>query len=351
MGLRLFPVPTASLPERDNLLQTAFWGAFKAASGWEARGFRLEGEAGDGHLLVLSRRVGGILPLAYVPHGPVLPPEGNPEDVTAYLEDLSRELLGELPLGTLYVRYDLTGGTEGRDVLPPSLPKPLRRAPYRVQPADTVVLDPGIGEEALLAGMHKKNRYNIRLAERQGVEVEATEGEAAEVALADWYALYRETSLRQRIALHPESYYRRQFVLSRTWNGAVPAPRYRLYLARHEGELLAGIITAVHGRRATYLYGASSDRKRNLMPNYLLQWRALQDAAAEGCREYDLFGIPPTDDPGHPMHGLYRMKTGFGGRILHRYGAWDYPFSRTVYPLYRLAEAARGALAARRKRR
>ena len=117
-----------------------------------------------------------------------------------------------------------------------------------------------------------------------------------------------------------------------------------LYLAEHEGDVLAGIVTLFRGKEAVYLYGASSDRKRNLMAPYALQLKAMEDAKAYGCSEYDLFGIPPNEDPSHPMAGLYRFKTGFGGRIIHRPGSLDYPCRPLIYHLFRAAETLRKTL-------
>jgi lipid II:glycine glycyltransferase (peptidoglycan interpeptide bridge formation enzyme) len=208
-----------------------------------------------------------------------------------------------------------------------------------IQPPDTAVLDLGYEEESLLAAMKTKTRYNIGLAAKKGVRVE--EGTAAD--LPAWYRMYQETAQRDRITLHAFDYYRRQFELAYAGgpDGPGQAPELKLLLARHEGDLLAGIIVAVHGSAATYLYGASSDAKRNLMPAYALQWEAIRLVRRRGCRTYDLFGIPPSPDPAHPMHGLYRFKTGFGGRIVNRPGCWDYPYSRPGYTAYALAERAR----------
>jgi lipid II:glycine glycyltransferase (peptidoglycan interpeptide bridge formation enzyme) len=154
--------------------------------------------------------------------------------------------------------------------------------------------------------------------------------------------LYRVTARRDRITLHSFDYYRRQFE-SAACPGAIGpgAVELKLLLARHEGDLLAGIIVALHGEAATYLYGASSDLKRNLMPAYGLQWEAIRLARRRGCRTYDLFGIPPSSDPGHPMHGLYRFKTGFGGREVHRPGCWDVPYRPLAYAAYAVAERSR----------
>jgi lipid II:glycine glycyltransferase (peptidoglycan interpeptide bridge formation enzyme) len=105
------------------------------------------------------------------------------------------------------------------------------------------------------------------------------------------------------------------------------------------------------GKEATYLYGASSNIKRNLMAPYALQWKAIQDAQSSGCIVYDLFGIPPNEDPDHPMAGLYRFKTGFGGSIIHRPGSWDYPCKPLLYTLFKRAEHLRKKARDRRKRK
>ena len=77
------------------------------------------------------------------------------------------------------------------------------------------------------------------------------------------------------------------------------------------------------------------------MPTYALQWEAMLKAKEKGCSSYDMFGIPPANDPQHPMYGLYRFKTGFGGVIHHRLGAWDYKYSSLVYPIYCVVEVLR----------
>lgn len=83
--------------------------------------------------------------------------------------------------------------------------------------------------------------------------------------------------------------------------------------------------------RATCLYGASASQMRNVMPTYALQWRAIQIAKENRCREYDMFGIAPKADPTHPMYGLYKFKQGFGGEIYHQLGCWDYPIDIEKY--------------------
>jgi lipid II:glycine glycyltransferase (peptidoglycan interpeptide bridge formation enzyme) len=99
------------------------------------------------------------------------------------------------------------------------------------------------------------------------------------------------------------------------------------------------------GRRAWYLYGASTDLHRNLMPNHLLQWEAIRWAMANGCTQYDLWGIPEADletleaEFAHRRDGLwgvYRFKRGFGGDLVRTMGAWDRPYKSGPYRAYRL---------------
>lgn len=330
--IRINAIPLTELKGKDNFLQSGFWGEFKSKHGWIPFALEYEVLGKKYPLLVLVRKLGKIIPISYIPHAPVIP-EG--EDIEQFLAILSWELQGELPLGNLFIRYDLPFGTTGENIFPTPLSSPLKKAILDIQPPDTTILDITNDKDDLLAAMHKKTRYNIKLAEKKGVII--TEENIDQ--LDKWYDLYRTTAQRDKIALHPKSYYLKLLQLAEEWEGK--APVFKIYFAKHEEELLAGIIVAQFGECATYLYGASSNQKRNLMPAYLLQWRAILDAKEAGMKSYDFFGIPPENNPDHPMHGLYRFKTGFGGEILHRYGCWDYPASKVYYYLYVVAERIR----------
>lgn len=349
MSIRVYPSGEGA-DRTLSFLQSRFWGDFKAEFGWKPMSFELEGASARSSLLVLIRRMPAGFSFAYVPHGPELDvPEAERSSALAEIAEALRPLL---PKTCLFIRFDPQwyeaeippegGGERGDESAKagapkrPALESPLRRAASDVQPPDTVIVDLGPSEELILAAMKPKWRYNIRLAEKKGVAVE----EAGVEGIPVFYELYRATSERDRIALHPERYYRRLFELA-SERRAAGAPDIRLWVARHEGRALAAIITLFHGSRAVYLYGASSDEERNLMPAYALQWAAMRAAKAASCLEYDLFGIPPTDDPEHPMAGLYRFKTGFGGKVIHRAGSWDYALSGPLYGLFRLAEGAR----------
>ncbi len=338
----------------SNLMQSALWGEFKRRRGHTRRRFLLETPHGRIALLGITRSMGRDGESLHIPFGPELSPADEERGPT--LEATAGALTRHLPEACVFLRFDLPWpspytrepelfGSDGAWLGPPSdrlrelrmnintARRNLRKAPTEINPPDTVILDLTLGERELLARMRAKTRYNIRLADRRGVVV----AEMEPGTLAEWHRLYRETTERQGIICEDYEYFRELFRTAGDSHGFA-ATGVHLYGAWAEQELLAGIIVAHHRNSAYYLYGASGPRKRNLMPAYALQWHAMRAAKAAGCTRYDMFGIPPGRDPAHPMHGLYRFKTGFGGEELHYSGTWDYPLDHERYRALALQE-------------
>jgi lipid II:glycine glycyltransferase (peptidoglycan interpeptide bridge formation enzyme) len=357
--VELRPAELAVCSGASSFLQSDFWGNFKARFGWKALAFSADWETAAGSavlqkqtaalpLLVLYRRLGPGIGFAYIPWGPELPPDYNDAARITAAAETAATLRAFLPKDTAFIRFDFPWFTEGLSF------KPFIRAAADVQPPDTVLVDLVPNETAILGSMKSKWRYNIGLAGKKGVAVRsvpaspAAGGTSVAADMAAFYRLYRETAVRDGISIHNIEYYQALFD-----EAAKHGVTVRLYMASHEGEDIAGIVTLFRGREAVYLYGASSNHKRNLMAPYALQWQAMRDAKAVGCHYYDMFGIPPRppeEAPDHPMAGLYRFKTGFigdgaagsaGGRIVHRPGSWDYRCRPLVSALYSAAEKTR----------
>ncbi len=344
-GFTLRPSPIDGLECHDNLLQSAYWADVKQRQGNLPLSFVITSDAGpiesalSGRelsrlpLLALVRKLPGPgdLCFAYIPHGPDIALSGEERQV--FLEWLSAGLTPLLPARCVFLRCDLpwkVGGPADRDT---ALKAPFRRAFVDVQVPDTVVVDLLAGEDEILSRMKPKTRYNIGLSGRKGVVVR--QGGVSDLDL--WYEMALETAVRDRITMHAKSYFETLFKEAENR----PEMRITLLIAEVEGEAVAAIIVTIHGRRAIYHFGASRTEGRNFMPTYALQWEAIKCAKAAGCTAYDLLGIPPSDDPKHPLHGLYRVKTGFSGEVVHRAGCWDLPLKRGVYRAFRSAEAAR----------
>ncbi len=321
--------------ETASFMQSSLWGRFKARTGWRAF-LLVPGDSAPSPsetLLVLVRPLAAGFSFAYIPHGPaLLSPQVEAEPILA---GIGQALAGILGPRLVFVRFDLPQDSEELPESSMLFPASRLKRGRAVQVPDTVVLDLGKGEEEILAAMKPKWRYNIRLAEKKGVAVSREGLKALDV----FFDLYKETARRDGIAIHSRSYYETLLRL-----GSEPefsGTDISLWVARHEGQALAAIITMFHRGKATYLYGASSDEKRNLMPAYALQWEAIKAAKAWGCVEYDFFGIPASEDPSDPMAGLYRFKTGFGGKILRRLGSIDYPCLPLVHRVFSWVESFR----------
>lgn len=318
--------------------QTQFWADFKCNHGWKS--VRKE------NVSVLYRTFSlGLMKfsIAYIPLAPEKKDSESNEDFVGRIYDFSSAIKSSLPKNTLCARFDIPldfDDVQARNESVSGLLSIAKKEKIRfvktkvdVQPPDSVVLDLSKSEEELLSSMKSKWRYNIRYADKHGVQVRAVTASDAsfEQDLSSFYELYKTTAERDGIGLHPLSYYKD--LLERSCDEI----KITLYIASHEGKDLAAIITLFSKDEAVYLYGCSGNEKRNLMPAYLVQWTAICDAKKFGSKIYDFYGIPPTGDDKHPMHGLYLFKTGFGGKEIHRPGSFDVPYS-VMYRLYTLAE-------------
>lgn len=273
----------------------------KSRHGWLAERVILPG-VGDAQ--VLFKRVGPFS-IGYVPRGPGIggDDESTVREFTSGLDRLARRHRA------LWI------------LIEPNEPMPLlpgfQHSQDRFQPVRTVKV-PLLSDIEILAGMHKKTRYNIRLAGRRGVTIR----KAYIDEIDTFYALLQETSVRNGFGIHPQSYY--VDVLDMIGRNAA------MLLAERDGIAVAGLIAACAGEEAIYLYGCSGSASRGHGATAAIQFAAMQWARGMGCSRYDLWGVPEedpenvvTDDGRHrigshgrDLTGLYTFKTGFGGEIV-----------------------------------
>lgn len=317
-----------------HVLQSWAWGQVKSRWGWQAtRLLWLDGETPLAAAQILARSIPRTpWHFLYVPKGPALD-YGNPalaESILADLEKFTRQT------GALFIKIDpdvvrQTGepGQQPPDPTGALVLNMLERrgwqfSPEQIQFKNTVLIDLTGQPEEWLARMKSKWRYNIRYARRKSVSVRV--GSVADIAT--FYQMYAETAARDGFLIRPPAYYRD------VWSVFLGNGQADLLLAQVNGEPVAGLVLFSFGRRAWYLYGASGGQHRNLMPNHLLQWEAMQRAKARGCTCYDMWGAPDTFDENDGMWGVYRFKQGFGGQTVLGLGAFDFPARPTLYRLF-----------------
>lgn len=198
----------------------------------------------------------------------------------------------------------------------------LKPSPKNIQPQETTVLNTAKSPEEILAAMKPKTRYNIRLAEKKGVGVRVGGPGDFEI----FWRLMKETIRRDKFSPHPKNYYEKLI------NSRGDGFSNILFIASAEGEDIAAVIVNFSGDKATYLHGVSSDKHRELMAPYLLQWRAILEAGKRGCLSYDFHGVSEKKWP-----GVTRFKLGFGGEVVKYVGSWDYVLRPVWYAAYKIA--------------
>lgn len=233
--------------------------------------------------------------IAWMPSGPLLRFKGADADPTPVLEALRQSLCNDSG-HVLRIRHSPTAFLDA-DVAASSafragFAETIRGKSYR-----TIILDLSLSEEALRARLEGKWRADLRIAERQGLQVDAGNGPDLQ---SRFLALFDRTMELKgfRPGIPPEFHFALDFV------------DYDLdiLIAVHEGVDVAGVVAGAAGLTSVYLFGALNQAGRPLRAGYLLTWEALRRARKAGLRWYDLGGI------GDENADVARFKTRMKGR-------------------------------------
>ncbi|MGZ3103105.1 lipid II:glycine glycyltransferase FemX [Streptomyces sp. H72] len=338
-------------------LQTPAWGEVKPD--WRAESLGWFDEGGDlvGAGLVLLRALPRVRRyLAYLPEGPVL--DWAAPDLERWLEPMLAYLKGRgafsVRMGPPVVARRWSAETVKAAIVDPEARRlgdvePTVREPAADGVAERLLrmgwrrAEPG-GEDGFAAGQpryvcqlplagrspdeihsgfNQQWRRNVKKAEKAGVKV--VRGDQGD--LPTFYELYAETAERDGFVPRPLPYFQRMW----TALTAEDPDRMRLYLAHHDGEVLAAATMLTVGEHVWYSYGASTARRREVQPNNALQWRMICDAHELGAAVYDFRGITDTLDEDNHLLGLLRFKTGAGGEAVEYLGEWEYPLNRVLH--------------------
>ncbi|MFO8060432.1 MAG: peptidoglycan bridge formation glycyltransferase FemA/FemB family protein [Bacillota bacterium] len=316
-----------------NVLQTSSWGRLKEHTGWSPEMFAVRDAGGEmvAGAMVLARRVPGMnLPILYAPRGPVCDPGASEvvaalaASVTAYarksgaiLWKVDPSWSSDLPGGRTLTESGFRHVDTGDD-FEGIQPRFVMQLPLEGRTADEI-----------LADMHHKTRYNIRLSKRRGVEVRPGESVADVDA---FYDILKVTASRNEFGIRDRSYFHH------LWETVIEPGRGRLFLAHYRDRLLAGTVALIGSGSVWYLYGASSNEHREVMPNYGLQWAMIRWAMRRGCGLYDFRGVSGDLSPDNPLYGLYRFKQGFGAELVELVGEYDLVFRPILYRLWRTGQ-------------
>lgn len=286
-----------SLPH-SQFLQSSKWGNFQSMRGATVKLF--SDEEKKIVLLAIKQSLAFGFCYYYIPRGPYLV---NVKASQELLQGLSEAIRSSDPKA-IFIRLEPL-----QDIVSENLIKTID-----IQPSKTLLLSLEQSEAEMLAQMHQKTRYNIRLAEKKNLIIK-TSAEFCEQFLD----LLEETKQRDQFRIHSRSYYKTM----------IQSETVELVTVWDKETLLAGSLIAKQGDTVTYVHGASSSVKRELMAPYFLHWQTIRQCKSEGFSWYDWQGIDEKKWP-----GVTRFKQGFGGQTHLFPGTFDYALVSGAYAGY-----------------
>lgn len=197
----------------------------------------------------------------------------------------------------------------------------------------TFILDLTKSEDKLLAAMHPKTRYNIRVAQKHNVLVREDNSEAA---FREYLRLTEETTSRQGFYAHNQNYHKTMWEIMRKAGIA------HLFTASYNNEVLSAWIVFVWEDTVYYPYGSSSRLHREVQAPTLLLWEIAKWAKKKGLKKFDLWGaMGPDPDVHDPWYGFHRFKQGFNPKLVEFAGSYDLVINKPLYTLYTLVDTVR----------
>ncbi len=262
----------------------------------------------------------------YAPRGPLLK-NNLANDESLKISKFLLSAVRRLDTKALFIKLEPANKTLDfwtNNVLPRSLAGVYRIIKVKdVQPRQTLILDLNKSIDEIIAAMHPKTRYNIRLAEKK--ELKIVLGDAKD--LAEFWRLMTMTGNRDGFRLHSLKHYK--YLLKHSSS-------VHLFFAQYQGQNIATAMMNIFETQATYLHGGSDYEKRHLMAPYLLQVEMIKYAQTNGALIYDFYGISEEKWP-----GVTRFKQGFQGEERHYLGTFDVVFRPALYRVYQLIKFGR----------
>ena len=340
-----------------SFLQTPAWGTVKTEWEHESIGW-FDSDQVVGAALVLYRQLPRVKRyLAYLPEGPLI--DWATPELSCWLDPMVEHLSGKgafgVRMGPPVVARRWDAATVKQAIADDALAslgdvpasatddtgvavvRRLRELGWREQPTaggfsagqpkyNFWVPLADRSEDDVLRGMNQLWRRNIKKADKSGVQVSV----GTRDDLPAFHAAYAETAERDHFTPRPLAY----FVAMYDALAAEDPDRMRVYLARHEGDLVAATTMVRVGEHAWYSYGASTTAKREVRGSNAVQWQMIRDAMAAGATVYDMRGITDTLDADDSHIGLIQFKVGTGGEAVEYAGEWDLPINRVLYAAF-----------------
>ena len=313
-------------------LQSYEWGEFRKKTGIKVvrRGLIQNGKLVDGFTMTLHKIPRTKYYIGYLPKG------NNPTQ--ELIEELMRIGREE---NCIFIQLEPNIRKENWKLEIGNWKFRLRDAAHPLFTKYTFLLDLTKSEQELLAAMHPKTRYNLRVAEKHKVKIVEDDSQKS---FERYLKLMMETTNRQRFYAHTPSYHKNMFeILPKK---ADPnSLSYHLLNASYDGKTLTSWVVFVFKDTIYYPYGASSRENREVMANNLIAWEAIKFGKKLGLKYFDMWGaLGPEPDKNDAWYGFHRFKEGYGAELVEFVGSYDLVVKPALYELYKVVDKLRWGL-------
>ncbi len=320
---------------KGHVLQSWEWGEVKKSTAWKPYRLVIENENQEilAAVSLLKRDIPVIKKsIFYAPRGPAV--DFEDQELFLFLMDSIKDLAKKENVIFLKIDPDIAE-EEYKNILDKYGFKHLGTGKNfeGIQPNFVMRLDIKPSEEELMKSFHSKTRYNIKLAKKRKVEIKEN---CVKEDLKEFYDILKVTASRDKFLIRSYSYF------ETIWEELVEKGLAKLFMAYYDGQPISGTLVFIFGDKAWYIYGASDNKHRRNMPNYLLQWHMILWSKAKGCNMYDFRGVSGDISPENPLYGLYRFKKGFKPDLVELIGEYDLVYSKLYYLMWNTLEPLYG---------
>lgn len=150
-------------------------------------------------------------------------------------------------------------------------------------------------DESIMMRFSAKCRNNIRRGLKKGVQIKYSRDDDD---IETFYNTYKIMSERNKINIRPLEYFKQ---IRDSYENA------RFYIVYHEDDILSAALTINYYGKLYYLYAGSTNVKRNLNANQIMNYEMIKWGIEEGASQYDFGGFFEVSS----SDGLYNFKKSF----------------------------------------
>jgi len=303
----------------QSLLQTEEWTSLKETQGWQS--FNIEG------VYVLKKQLPLGLSFLYAPEVAWT----QVEKIQKFLENVKKISQNA---SSIFFRLEILDENSEK-IIQKLKENKFIKSFEELQPEWRQIIDIAKSDDEILNQMKPKGRYNIRIAQKHGVEVSLCPIDRLNDGIEIFYDLYHQTAQYQKLSYRDKTYFLEML------KTLYPKGEVTILIARYNHLPLSALIITFYDGVASYLYGGTSRENSKVMAPYVAHWAAIQEAKKRGCTTYDLLAIAPPDQPNHKYANLTYFKEQFGGRKVNIVGSYDLVYKPFWYKIFKLAETFR----------